>query len=95
MSGMEKSVSELHMMLKAVEASMKRAPATVLIAQKDLGKGKGKGKRKADVMMVRPSQWPSPIHNLPRRQSPQRMQFAFSVKSQDTGREIANCIWKI
>ena len=37
-------------MLKAVEASMKRAPATILIAQKDQGKGKGKGKRKADVM---------------------------------------------
>jgi len=50
MSGMEKSVSKLHMMLKAVEASMKRAPATILIAQKDQGKGKGKGKRKADVM---------------------------------------------
>ena len=50
MSGMEKSVSKLHMMLKAVEASMKRAPATILIAQKDLGKGKGKGNRKADVM---------------------------------------------
>ena len=44
MSGMEKSVSELHMMLKAVEASMKRAPTTVLIAQKDLGKGKGQRK---------------------------------------------------
>ena len=50
MSGMEKSVSKLHMMLKAVEASIKGAPATILIAQKNLGKGKGKGKRKADVM---------------------------------------------
>ena len=45
---MEKSVSELHGMLKTAEASIKKAPSTVLLVQ-NKGKGKGKGKRKGDA----------------------------------------------
>ena len=44
MNGMEKTVSELHGMLKTAEASIKKAPSTVLLVQ-NKGKGKGKGKR--------------------------------------------------
>ena len=60
MSGMEKSVSELHIMLRAVEASMKRAPATVLIAQKDQGEGEGKRKANAVDGETKPAAKPNP-----------------------------------
>ena len=61
MNGMEKSVSELHGMLKTTETSIKRAPSTVLLVQ-NKGKGKGKGKRKgvAEVGGTKPAAKPNP-----------------------------------
>ena len=47
MNNMEKSISELHGMLKTAEQSIKKRPSTVLMVQKGKGmkrKGKGKGK---------------------------------------------------
>ncbi|KAI9128822.1 hypothetical protein K1719_000305 [Acacia pycnantha] len=46
MNNMEKSISELHGMLKTAEQSIKKKPITVLMVQKGKGmKKKGKGKR--------------------------------------------------
>ena len=61
MNGMEKTISELHGMLKTAEVSIKKAPSTVLLVQ-DKGKGKGKGKRKGDAEVggTKPAARPNP-----------------------------------
>ena len=58
---MEKTVSELHGMLKTAEASIEKAPNTVLLVQ-NKGKGKGKGKRKGDAEVggTKPAAKPNP-----------------------------------
>ena len=65
------------------------------MVQKNLGKGMGKGKRKGKAPLgeTKPGNKPNPQPT--KKAKPSRMQFAFSAKSQDIGKEIANCIWKI
>ena len=59
MNEMDKSISELHTMLKTAEQNMKSKFGHVLMVQygkgfKGKGKGKGKGKRKSPILNLNP-----------------------------------------
>ena len=57
---MEKSISELHAMLKTTEQNIKRKPSSVLMVQKGKGmKRKGKGNAKA-MKSSKPKPKPKP-----------------------------------
>ena len=94
MNGMEKTVSELHGMLKTAEASIKKAPSTVLLVQ-DKGKGKGKGKRKGDAEVGGTKVAAKPNPPPAKKAKPNKDTVCFSARSRDTGRETVNCSWKI
>ncbi|KAK9144304.1 hypothetical protein Sjap_004207 [Stephania japonica] len=99
MNNMEKSISELHLMLKTAEQNIKKPSGNVLMVQKGKGmKKKGKGKAKvARVQLLCSSKasWnkSSPTALL---QSTKRKRKEIVI-SPCTGHwfEIANSIWKI
>ena len=83
MNEMDKSISELHTMLKTAKENIKSKPGHVLMVQNGKGfKGKGKGKGKSNAQ---PKPKPEPEAKAPK----EFVSFAMNLV---IGREIASCI---
>ena len=96
MHSMEKTISELHGMLKTAEKNIKSNTKDVLMVNKGKGiKKVSKGKGKASKGFQKSKAKPKPKSKAEPKSKPPRKEFAFSAKSQATGKEIASCIWMI
>ena len=93
MHGMNKTISELHGMLKTAEKNIKTTKDVLMVnkgkGMKRMGKGKGKIKASKGFQKSKPKPKPASQENLLRKE------HAFSAMSQAIGKEIVNSIWMI
>ena len=92
MNEMDKSISELHTMLKTIEQNIKSKLGHILMVQKGKGfkkKGKGKVRERLESPML------SPSPNLNPRLKPQRRVFVSFAMNLVIGRETVSCFWRI
>ena len=89
MNEMDKSISELHTMLKTAEQNIKSKPGHVLMVQKGKGfKNKGKGKSKGKGKYnAQPKPKPEP-----KAKAPKEGVFVSFAMNLVIGRETASCI---
>ncbi|KAK9163132.1 hypothetical protein Syun_004034 [Stephania yunnanensis] len=100
MNNMEKSISELHSMLKTVEQNIKKPSSNVLMVQKGKrmkmkGKSKAKVAKAAAAPVAKPVEQVKPSLFLLQNTQKKRKEIVISAMHLDIGSEIANSIWKI
>ena len=94
MNEMDKSISELHTILKTAEQNIKSKPSHVLMVQNRKGfKNKGKARARARARArAKESPMLNPNPNLNPRLKPQRRVFVSFTMNLVIGRETASCI---
>ena len=90
MHHMEKSIAELHGMLKNVETNIQKTNPVLMVQKGEDMKRKGKGKGNKRPRKAKDSQ-----SLRPRSQSLPRREFASSIMNKVIGRGIVSSTWKI
>ena len=90
MHGMNKTVSELHRMLKTAEKNIKTTKDVLMV-----NKGKGMIRMEKGKCKIKAFRSLSPSPNLHPKQNHLRKEYAFFAMSQVIGKEIVNFIWMI
>ena len=88
MHHMEKSIAELHGMLKNVETNIQKTNPVLMVQ-------KGEGKEKERAKEIRPRKAKDSQSLRPRIQSRPTREFSSSVMNKVIGREIISSTWKI